>query len=171
MIWRALGGCRMLIRNRPPKILSGREFTAQEIQDIQETVDTCGLPWTELVYTICEHLDWVTPTGRYKERSCVSALRRLEALGLIKLPARQPIRRPDVEVVPGRATDPEEELTGTVRDVAPLQLKLVLGKSDTRLWSEYVARYHPLGYRRPFGAHQRDRKSTRLNSSHRTISY
>jgi len=155
MIWRALGGCRMLIRNRPPKILSGREFTAQEIQDIQETVDTCGLPWTELVYTICEHLDWVTPTGRYKERSCVSALRRLEALGLIKLPARQPIRRPDVEVVPGRATDPEEELTGTVRDVAPLQLELVLGKSDTRLWSEYVARYHPLGYRRPFGAHQR----------------
>src|SRR5213082_2003369 len=63
MIWRALGGCRMLIRNRPPKILSGREFTVQEIQDIQETVDTCGLPWTELVYTICEHLDWVTPTG------------------------------------------------------------------------------------------------------------
>src|SRR5438874_10699023 len=118
MIWRALGGCRMLIRNRPPKILSGREFTVQEIQDIQETVDTCGLPWTELVYTICEHLDWVTPTGRYKERSCVSALRRLEALGLIKLLARQPIRRPDVEVVPGRATDPEEELTGTVRECA-----------------------------------------------------
>src|SRR5207237_1098531 len=155
MIWRAVGGRRMLIRNRPPKILSGREFTVQEIQDIQETVDTCGLPWTELVYTICEHLDWVTPTGRYKERSCVSALRRLEALGLIKLLARQPIRRPDVEVVPGRATDPEEGRTGTVRDVAPLQLELVLGKSDTRLWSEYVARYHPLGYRRPFGAHQR----------------
>src|SRR5207237_4461651 len=100
-------------------------------------------------------LDWVTPTGRYKERSCVSALRRLEALGLIKLLARQPIRRPDVEVVPGRATDPEEELTGTVRDVAPLQLELVLGKSDTRLWREYVARDHPLGYRRPVWAHQR----------------
>jgi len=34
------------------------------------------------VCTICEHLDWVTPTGRYKEKSCASALRRLEALGL-----------------------------------------------------------------------------------------
>jgi len=145
----------MLIRNRTPKCLSGRAFTAQEIQDIQETVETCGLPWTELVYTICEHLQWVTPTGRYKERSCVSALRRLEALGLLKLPARQPTRRPEVGVVPGRGTDPEEEIVGTVRDVAPLRLEPVFGKQAIRLWNEYVARYHPLGYKRPFGAHQR----------------
>jgi len=146
---------QQLIRNRPPKFLAGREFTAQEIRDIQETVETCGLPWTELVCTICEHLDWVTLTGRYKEKSCVSALRRLEALGLIKLPARQPAKRPEVEIVPGRGTEPEEEIVGTVGDVAPLQLEPVLGKPAIRLWNEYVARYHPLGYRRPFGAHQR----------------
>jgi hypothetical protein len=144
-----------MIRNRAPRFLAGREFTAQEIRDIQETVETCGLPWTELVCTICEHLDWVTPTGRYKEKSCVSALGRLEALGLIKLPARQPVRRPEVEIVPGRGTEPEEEIVGTVGDVAPLQLEPVLGKPAMRLWNEYVARYHPLGYRRPFGAHQR----------------
>jgi hypothetical protein len=146
---------QQLIRNRPPKFLAGREFTAQEIRDIQETVETCGLPWTELVCTICEHLDWVTLTGRYKEKSCVSALRRLEALGLIKLPARQPSKRPEVEIVPGSGTEPEEEIVGTVGDVAPLQLEPVLGKPAIRLWNEYVARYHPLGYRRPFGAHQR----------------
>jgi hypothetical protein len=144
-----------LIRNRAPKFLSGRAFTAQEIQDIQETVETCGLPWTELVYTICEHLHWVTPTGRYKERSCVSALWRLEALGLLKLPTRQPTRRPEVGVVPGPGTDPEEEIVGTVRDMAPLRLEPVFGKPAIRLWNEYVARYHPLGYKRPFGAHQR----------------
>jgi hypothetical protein len=78
-----------LIRNRPPKFLAGRAFNAQEIQDIQGTVQVCGWSWSELVCTICEHLDWVTPTGRYKEKSCASALRRLEALGLVKLPARQ----------------------------------------------------------------------------------
>ncbi len=145
----------MLVRNRTPKFLSGRAFTAQEIQDIQETIETCGLPWTELVYTVCEHLDWVTPTGRYKEKSCISALRKLEALRLLKLPARQPAQRPEKEIVPGRATDPEEEIVGTVRDMAPVQLELVYGKAANRLWNEYVARYHPLGYRRPFGAHQR----------------
>jgi hypothetical protein len=145
----------MLIRNRAPKFLSGRAFTAQEIHDIQETVESCGLPWTELVCTVCEHLNWVTPTGRYKQKSCASTLRRLEALGLVKLPVRQPAKRPEVEVVPGRETDPEEEIVGTVRDVAPLGLEPVLGKPAIRLWNEYVARYHPLGYRRPFGAHQR----------------
>ena len=155
MIRRAIRSRRQLIRNRAPKFLAGREFTAQEIRNIQETVETCGLPWTELVCTICEHLDWVTPTGRYKEKSCVSALRRLEALGLIKLPTRQPARRPEVEIVPGCGTEPEEEIVGTVGDVAPLQLEPVLGKPAIRLWNEYVARYHPLGYRRPFGAHQR----------------
>src|SRR2546429_8576878 len=93
MIRRAVRSRRMLVRNRTPKFLSGRAFTAQEIQDIQETIETCGLPWTELVYTVCEHLDWVTPTGRYKEKSCISALRKLEALRLLKLPARQQIGR------------------------------------------------------------------------------
>src|SRR5207249_7685156 len=119
MIRRAVRSRRMLVRDRTPKFLSGRAFTAQEIQDIQETIETCGLPWTELVYTVCEHLDWVTPTGRYKEKSCISALRKLEALRLLKLPARQPAQRPEKEIVPGRATDPEEEIVGTVRDMAP----------------------------------------------------
>lgn len=155
MILRAVRGCRKLIRNRLPKFLAGRAFTAQEIQDIQETVETCGLPWTELVYTVCEHLNWVTPTGRYKEKSCVSALGKLEALGLVKLPARQAAKRPEMEIVPGRETDPEEEIVGTVRDMAPLRLEPVGGKQAIRLWNEYVERYHPLGYRRPFGAHQR----------------
>jgi hypothetical protein len=30
-----------------------------------------------------------------------------------------------------------------------------LGKEGIRLWNQYVDRYHPLGYKRPFGAHQR----------------
>lgn len=145
-----------MIRNRAPKILSGREFTAQEIQDIQETVWACeGLPWSELVCTVCELLDWVTPAGRYKEKSCISALRKLEALGLLNLPARQPAKRPEREIVPGSETDPQEEIMGTVRDIAPLRLEPVFGKQAIGLWNEYVARYHPLGYRRPFGAHQR----------------
>ena len=131
MILRAIRS-QQLIRNRPPKFLAGRAFTAQEIQDIQETVQVCGLSWSELVCTVCEHLDWVTPTGRYKEKSCASALRRLEALGLVKLPARQPAKRPEVEVVPGSGTDPEEEIVGTVREMAPLQLEPVGGKQAIR---------------------------------------
>ena len=138
-----------------PAFLSGRYFTAQEIQDIQETIESCGLSMTELVETVCEHLEWVTPAGHNKKDSCAKALRKLEAQGLLKLPARQDraVKEKSVEV--GARTDPEEELTGTVRDIKPVEVTPVLGREAMRLWNEYVDRYHGLGYKRPFGAHQR----------------
>lgn len=141
---------------QPVTILSGRRFTAEEIELIRETVrDFPGLPWYELVQTICEHLEWVTPAGRNKIDSCAKALAKLEQEGLLKLPAKKPWRVSPQKVVVGSETDPEEELTGTVRDVAPVAVNPVIEKEEMRMWNAYVQRYHVLGYRRPFGAHQR----------------
>ena len=140
-----------------PAFLSGRYFTAQEIQDIQETIDSCGLSWTELVETVCEHLGWVTPAGRNKVDSCSKALMKLEAEGLLKLPVRQVVakgKEKGVEI--GVRTDRQQELMGTVRDFEPVEVMPVLGREPLRLWNEYVERYHGLRYKRPFGAHQRD---------------
>lgn len=144
-------------RHQAPTFLCGREFTAQEIQDIQETVRVFWrLSWAELVQTICEHLDWVTPVGRYKLDSCAKALVKLEALGLLNLPPRRAQQRTRAsEIAVGARTDPEEEIVGTVRDVRPVTLEPVGAKEAIDLWNEYVQRYHPLGYKRPFGAHQR----------------
>jgi len=140
----------------PVAILSGRHFTAEEIKQIRETVqDFPGLPWYELVQTICEHLQWVTRAGRNKVDSCAKALAKLEQEGLLKLPAKKPWRVSPQKVVVGVETDPEGELTGTVRDVAPVAVNPVIEKAEMRLWNAYVQRYHVLGYRRPFGAHQR----------------
>lgn len=139
-----------------PTFLCGRYFTAQEIRDMQETVRVFSrLSWHELLQTICEHLDWVTPAGRYRVDSCAKALRKLAALGLLKLPARRPCRGSKQRITVGARTDPEEELVGTVRDFAPIEVEPVTGKERMRLWNEYIERYHGLGYRRPFGAHQR----------------
>ena len=135
--------------------LSGRDFTAQEIQDIQETIESCGLSWYELLQTICEHLEWVTPTGRYKLSSCAKALTMLEAEGLVRLPAKRACKGTPQEIGVGEGTDPGEEVRGTVRDYAPIELRPVRSSEWMRLWNEYVQRYHPLGYKRPFGAHQR----------------
>jgi hypothetical protein len=137
------------------QFLSGRSFTAQEIQDIQETIEFCGLSWKELLQTICEHLDWVTPAGRYKVDSCAKALKKLEAQGLVKLPAKRACKASRVEMAVGARTDPQDEVKGTVRDHAPIRLSPVVGKDGIGLWNEYVERHHVLGYKRPFGAHQR----------------
>ena len=140
----------------PVTLLSGRHFTAEEIEQIRETVrEFATLSWSELVLTICEHLEWVTPTGRNKFDSCAKALARLEQKGLLTLPAKRPIRMTPQKVVVGTETDPEGELTGTVRDVAPVEVRPVTERVELRLWNAYVQRYHGLGFRRPFGAHQR----------------
>jgi hypothetical protein len=136
--------------------ISGRYFTAQEIQDIQETIESVGLCWTELVETICEHLKWVTPAGRNKVDSCGKALMKLEGQGLVKLPARMSVGKGKEKAIEaGPRTDAEKELTGTVRDFEPVEVMPVMGREAIRLWNEYVERYHGLKYKRPFGAHQR----------------
>ena len=152
-----------------PNFLSGREFSRQEIQEIQETVRVYWrLSGKELVQTICEHLDWVTPAGRNKLASCAKALQQLEALGLVKLPrlCASKQRKGERAIVVGAGSAPEEEIAGTVREVGPVEVEPVGGKEAMQLWNEYVHRYHPLGYKRPFGAHQRyflvDRSGRRL---------
>jgi hypothetical protein len=139
----------------PRYFLSGREFTAVEIQDIRETTEWCGLNWTELVQTICEHLEWVTPTGQYKVTSCAKALAIMEARGWVKLAAKMAVKRSKQKVVVSEESDPEPAMKGTVRDHAPIEVVPVRAKDEMKLWNAYVERYHPLGFTRPWGAHQR----------------
>ena len=150
-----LGGRTMKESQSSHTLLCGREFTAQEIQDIQETIESCCLSWYELLQTICEHLEWVTPAGRYKVDSCAKALKKLEALGVVKLPLKRACQGSSHRIDLSERTDPQNEVRGTVRDFAPIKLRPVTVKDEMRLWDEYVERYHVLGYKRPFGAHQR----------------
>jgi hypothetical protein len=140
----------------PPLYLCGRYFTSQEISDLQETARTCSaLSWFELVQTICEHLDWVTPAGRNKVDSCAKALTKLQAQGLLQLPAKRGVPKGKEQVAVSTRTDPEAELVGTVRDFGPIEVQPATTTELMRLWNEYVERYHRLRYKRPFGAHQR----------------
>lgn len=55
-----------------PVLLCGRYFTLQELLEIQETARMFSkLSRAELANTLCENLDWVTPTGKYKTASCL----------------------------------------------------------------------------------------------------
>jgi hypothetical protein len=135
--------------------LSGREFSPQEIEDIQETVRMFDrLSWSELLRTVCEHLDWVTPAGRYKLTACAQALRALEGQGLLKVPPKSDLEWTKARPQASARTDPGEELSGTVRDWEPVTV-LPASERERGLWNEYIHRYHPLGYQRAFGAHQR----------------
>ena len=142
-----------------PVLLSGRHFTAQELFEVQETVRMfSNLSRYELTHTLCENLNWVTPAGRYKLSSCLQLLEKLESQGLVTLPEKRPKGSPNSNrerISFGPGTEPGDLLSGDVTDYSPITLKPLQGPGELGLWNEYVHRYHTLGYKRPFGAHQR----------------
>lgn len=139
-----------------PELLCGRMFTPEELQEIREIVRLFPkLSLTELALTVCETLSWFSPNGKYKLESGRELLKKLASRQWIKLPEKKNGRRPGKEqIILGMKTEEEAEIMGRVSDFR-IELEAVHSKEGIRLWNEYVERYHMLGYKRPFGAHQR----------------
>jgi len=139
-------------------LLSGRLFTAQELKEVKEIVRMFPrLSQRELALTICEGLSWLAPNGKYKIDACRQLLLKLEADAEIELPEKridQSLRKKQT-VILGRQTEEESEMSGPLSLFEPIELEAVRSKESIGLWNEYVERYHYLGYKRPFGAHQR----------------
>ncbi len=139
-------------------LLNGRQFTNDELEHIKRITQLYpNLSQRELAETICEHLEWVTPTGRNRWTSCLGLLEKMAAEGVIVLPPKQD-HRSSKEVAPvlTNQTESPMEIKETLAELGAITLYPVQGSSkETKLWNEYVERYHPLGYKRPFGAHQR----------------
>ena len=56
------------IENLKSTTFGGKRFARKQIANIQETVNTFStLSRRELAHTICEHLQWYTPTGKNKK--------------------------------------------------------------------------------------------------------
>ncbi len=135
---------------------SGRRISEQEIEQICETVELFPrLAFTELVATICEHMGWYTAAGGLKENACEKLLRKLEARGMLKLPEK--LRRGGGargKIILTEKTAPGSQIAASLTDLSSVGLEVVQGPQK-RLWNEYVQRYHPLGYKQPFGYRMR----------------
>lgn len=55
----------------------------------------------------------------------------------------------------GEHTEAGKGVGGALSDLGQMYLESLRGRDAVRHWNEYVHRYHVLGYKRPFGAHQR----------------
>jgi hypothetical protein len=134
-----------------------REISADEVAYMRTFAQSFPrLSRKELTYTLCEHLGWLTAAGQAKFTACSKLLVRSEEAGEICLPALQEDKRhPSPQLnVPRRAstrTDPPEPVARSLSELASVRLRLVHDRQEESLFNEYVDRYHPLGYKKPFG--------------------
>ena len=143
----------------PSTTFQGRRFKRKTIQTIKETVELLpGNSRSELALTICEHLNWRSAKGTLARTACLRMLERLEKLDILTLP---PKRLNMQRIIPkpvedrGPETDPAPPVIADIRERAPIALEAVSGRHRAALWNGFVARYHYLGCKRPFGSHLR----------------
>jgi hypothetical protein len=137
----------------------GRDFSTDDLLAIAGLIErTPTAKRAELSRQVCAMLDWFKPDGGLKDMTCRVAMLRMQKDGLITLPASQmrPRRHPEfIATTATAATDAQPPLALPVHDLAPLSLRPVVGKANSRLWNEYIARYHYLGYTPMAGSQMR----------------
>jgi hypothetical protein len=134
----------------------GRRFTRKQLAQVQETIRQFpNLSRSELAHTLCEHLNWKTPNGKNKVESCLSLLEKLEAQGVVSLPAKQVRQAPQRRVPALDHAAPEAPIDAALSALMPIRLEAV-GSSgaDREQWKAYLQTYHYLGYRQPVGPHR-----------------
>jgi hypothetical protein len=137
----------------------GHVFTEAEIEMIRRlAADTQQCPTrAALARAVCTAFDWRKADGGLKAMSARIALQRMEQHGLVTLPPPTHPLWTGGRVVPTitSATDPRPLWIGSRQDLPGLQLTLVRTPAASRLWNEYIARYHYLGYTPLAGAQLR----------------
>ena len=139
-------------------VVQGRALDEAQLQAIHALVD--GHPdWSRrrLADALVQAWDWRNAAGRLKDMSCRRLLARLEAKGLVRLPARRQVspkrKTKGIAEVPG--VD-QSEWVATLAEVQPVRLEQVgYGTAATALFDHLLAKYHYLGYAYPVGANVR----------------
>ncbi len=126
----------------------GREFNNEEIEEIRNMRKLYPNEHrTNLSKRICRQFGWLKPNGGLKDMSCRVALLRMEKDSLITLPPPQ--RRNgngNKKIVFTQMTDSRSIIQKSAGKLSPLEIKRVKNLYESKLWNEYIERYHYLGY-------------------------
>lgn len=133
----------------------GRDFSEQELELIRRLIaQDPTRTRADLSRLTCRALHWYKPDGGLKEMSCRVAMLRMQEDGHIQLPAPR-CKRPQSRIRFTPSTDPQPPISQPVHDLPGLAFRLVDQRDDSRLWNEYIQRYHYLGYKPLPGAQLR----------------
>jgi len=134
---------------------SGRAFSLEEIEQIKWMRRTYNqLSTKELASTICETIEWFTPSGMPKYMQCVELLRQLADEGEITLPQSQKRGLMTAESRNKRAEERAENLPAppeVITKVGSIGLEVAQAGARLQLLRAYMKKYHILGDKEVFG--------------------
>lgn len=140
----------------PAQVL-GRPFGPAALCAVREEIASANpCLRAEIARRVCQRLGWRTPGGQDALMSARVALLRLQAKGLIELPAPRnsngngKVWRPRLGLEP-----PAQPLEANLRKLRPVELQIVSTPEQSELWNSLVARYHYLGHANLPGAQLR----------------
>ncbi len=146
---------RINFSGTPMKRYCGRHFTSEEIAQIRRLIEEYpSRSRAQLSRLTCRMLAWYKLDGGLKEMSCRVAMLRMHRDGLIQLPPPR-CKKPVCKIIPGPRSDPQFPITAPVYELSCIGLKSVRLADDSRLWNEYIQRYHYLGFTLVPGAQMR----------------
>ena len=134
----------------------GREFTDAELKRIQYLAAEPKMTRQALSQQICKEFKWHKFDGGLKDMSCRVALLRMQKDHLVQLPLPTcKSGNSNRMIVKTTKTESQILLSTPVNELRNVRLELVSNKSDSKLWNEYIDRYHYLGYKTLPGAQLR----------------
>ena len=136
----------------------GRDFTAEEMALLRALI--AGPPALNrhaLSREFCRRTGWLKPDGGLKVMMARVTMLAMHRDGVIALPPpRGPQHRPKPTVFGPDTEPPLFPPPTTLDEVRPLHFRAVVrGTREGKLWNEFVARYHYLGYKTLVGAQMR----------------
>jgi len=136
----------------------GHPVTQAELDLIRDLIhDFPALSVAELSKTICELLNWRRPTGGLKNHECYIFLQQLKNRGWLPLLPELRVTSPrgPRRILLDARSESEPLVLRSLADCLPLALDLISDCEGRTLFSQYIQRYHYLGYKVPCGAQLR----------------
>lgn len=133
--------------------ICGNPFSQSDLGKVKRIIKENPLAHRlKLSQIICKEFGWVSANGRLKEMSCRAALLKLYRKGLIELPSPQRKNGNKSRIKITNISDPEFPIEKNLTELTDIKLNIVETKYETRLWNEFIERYHYLGHTSLAGA-------------------
>jgi len=133
----------------------GRVFEDSEIEFIRNLALEPSISRRELSRRICQQFEWRKADGGLKDMSCRVALLRMQKDGLVELQSVKRRGNPHHAIPRTMDTALQPPILCSAGQLHNIRLEVVKPGKSSKLWNEYIDRYHYLGHKTLPGAQLR----------------